>query len=202
MVQLDPQTYALHLNQVLGGNPATTATNGDKVRLNVPTGGAAGTNFTMVMNVVQGDVDKSGSVLAADYSAVKKKFFKNTNSAPAGTDADYSPFHDVDASGSILANDYSEVKKHASSRPCRPAHRPRQRRRCSAPPALQRRCWRKGPPRHPAHGAACRPASGRKPLAGRPLRPVRDPAATRESRGAPGTGGNEPRPPSPKTFFC
>src|SRR5439155_9420773 len=109
VVQLDPQTYVLHLNGVLGGNPATTASNGDKVRLVIPGGAAGGSDFSDVLNVVQGDVDKSKSVLANDYSAVKARFFKNTRSPVTGTN-DYTPFHDVDGSGSILANDYSAVK--------------------------------------------------------------------------------------------
>jgi len=108
VTQLDPQTYALHLDKALG-SPGTTATNGDKVRLKIPSGGPAGTDFSVIMNVLQGDVDKSRSVLANDYSAVKARFFKNTNSVPSGTN-DYSPFMDVDGSGSILANDYSAVK--------------------------------------------------------------------------------------------
>jgi len=49
-------------------------------------------------------------VLAADYSAVRKKFFKTTADA-TNDDASYSPFHDVNGSGDILANDFSEVKK-------------------------------------------------------------------------------------------
>jgi hypothetical protein len=108
VTQLDPQTYALHLDKALG-SPGTTATNGDKVRLKIPSGGPAGTDFSLIMNVLQGDVDKSRSVLANDYSAVKARFFKNTNSPVSGTN-DYSPFMDVDGNGSILANDYSAVK--------------------------------------------------------------------------------------------
>jgi len=68
------------------------------------------------MNVLQGDADHSGelgihSVLAADFAAVKKKFFRTTADAPTGSDADYSPFADVNGDGQILANDFSEVKK-------------------------------------------------------------------------------------------
>jgi hypothetical protein len=64
------------------------------------------------LDVLQGDVDASGSVLASDFSDVKKKFFRSTNSPTGATaDASYSPFGDVDGSGDILANDYSEVKK-------------------------------------------------------------------------------------------
>jgi len=65
----------------------------------------------------QGDVDHTGEtggahqVLANDFSAVKKKFFKNTSDAATGADTDYSAFHDVNGSGDILANDFSEVKK-------------------------------------------------------------------------------------------
>ena len=68
------------------------------------------------MNVLQGDVDHTGetggthSVLASDFSAVKKKFFKDTTDTTTG-DTSYSAFHDVNGSGNILATDFSEVKK-------------------------------------------------------------------------------------------
>jgi len=70
--------------------------------------GTAGGAFSFALNVLPGDVNQSGSVLADDYSAVKKKFFKDTADA---TNTGYSPLHDVDGSGVILANDFSEVKK-------------------------------------------------------------------------------------------
>ena len=72
--------------------------------------GTAGGAFRFAFNVLPGDVNQSGGVLADDYSAVKKKFFKDTADATS-TDASYSPLHDVDGSGVILANDFSEVKK-------------------------------------------------------------------------------------------
>ena len=67
--------------------------------------GTAGGDFRFRLNVLPGDVDRNGSVLANDYSAVKSRFFQNTSSP------NYTAFHDVDGSGSILANDYSEVKR-------------------------------------------------------------------------------------------
>jgi hypothetical protein len=73
-------------------------------------GAPGGASYTRTINVLQGDVDKSGSVLANDFSNVKKKFFKSTAS-PGSGDTRYTVFHDVDGSGSILANDFSEVKK-------------------------------------------------------------------------------------------
>jgi hypothetical protein len=63
------------------------------------------------LNVLQGDVDRSGTVLANDFSEVKKKFFKSAVAPGPAGDTQYSVFHDVDGSGSILANDFSEVKK-------------------------------------------------------------------------------------------
>ena len=101
---LDATHVLLTLDQPLGGNPATTATNGDRFAINVTGGGPGGGNYQLKFNVVQGDVNKSGSVLANDYSDVKSRFFQNSNQAA------YSPFHDVDGSGSVLANDYSAVK--------------------------------------------------------------------------------------------
>jgi hypothetical protein len=91
--------------------PARTATTS---RSAWPAAGAGGSNLSLRMNVLQGDTDHTGetggqhSVLAADFSAVKKKFFKDTTSPVTGTDVDYSVFHDVNGSGSILANDFSE----------------------------------------------------------------------------------------------
>jgi parallel beta-helix repeat protein len=72
--------------------------------------GAGGGNFVLTLNVLPGDVNGTGSVLADDFSEVKKRFFKDTTDTTTG-DTSYSPFHDVDGSGSILADDYSEVKK-------------------------------------------------------------------------------------------
>jgi parallel beta-helix repeat protein len=78
---------------------------------NFPSGdGAGGGDFVFTFNVLPGDVTGSGSVLADDFSEVKKRFFKDTADTTTG-DTSYSPFHDVDGSGSILADDYSEVKK-------------------------------------------------------------------------------------------
>jgi hypothetical protein len=108
---LDPTHVLYTLSQPLGGNPATTATNGDRFRLTVADGAAGGGTYELRFNVVQGDVNKSRSVLADDFSDVKKKFFRSTgNPGPAG-DTQYTAFHDVNGSGSILADDFSEVKK-------------------------------------------------------------------------------------------
>jgi hypothetical protein len=119
----DPTAFVLQLSKPLGGgNPTTgvapsTAENGDYVTFGVPGGGPAGSNFSLRMNVLQGDTDhlnetvENHAVLARDFAEVKKKFFKSTLDAPAGNDTDYSPFHDVDGSGNILARDYAEVKK-------------------------------------------------------------------------------------------
>jgi hypothetical protein len=117
----DPLAYVVTLTQPLGGGNPTTGVaptaneNGDRITLGVP-GGPGGANLSLRMNVLQGDTDHTGengthSVLAADFSAVKKKFFKSTADPATGADTDYSVFHDVNGSGDILANDFSEVKK-------------------------------------------------------------------------------------------
>ena len=97
------------------GLAPTTTENGDRITLSVPGGGAGGTNFSFRMNVLQGDVDHlnetTHNVLARDYAEVKKRFFKNSGTAPSNPDTDYTPFHDVDGNGQILARDYAEVKK-------------------------------------------------------------------------------------------
>jgi len=62
----DPTAYVVRLNQPLGGgNPATgtaptAAQNGDHVTLGVPGAGAGGTNFSLRMDVLQGDTDHTG----------------------------------------------------------------------------------------------------------------------------------------------
>ena len=99
----DATTYVLRLERPLGNLPEG-GENGDRIDLTVADAGPGGSDFRQRITVVQGDVDKSGSVLANDYSAVKARFFQTT------TTPSYTAFHDVDGSGSILANDYSAVK--------------------------------------------------------------------------------------------
>jgi hypothetical protein len=82
--------------------------------------GTPGGDFRFRFNVLPGDVDRSGAVLADDYSAVKRKFFSSTASPGSGAAA-YSVFHDVNGSGSVLADDYSEVKKRFFTRLPSPA---------------------------------------------------------------------------------
>jgi len=72
--------------------------------------GAAGGAFSFAFNVLPGDTTRDGSVLADDFSAVKKRFFKDTSDLTV-TDSSYSPYHDVSGDGLILALDFSEVKK-------------------------------------------------------------------------------------------
>jgi hypothetical protein len=117
----DPTVYVVTLDKPLGGgNPATGTAptpqqNGDRITVTVPAAGFGGP-ASIRLNVLQGDTDHTGengthSVLAADFSLVKKKFFTSTTTAPTGSETDYSAFADVDGSGQILANDFSEVKK-------------------------------------------------------------------------------------------
>jgi hypothetical protein len=88
-------------------NPVGAAAGGDAY----PSGdGAPGGDFRFRVNLLPGDTTRNGTVLADDYSAVKKKFFKDTTDPTTG-DTSYSPFHDVNGDGIILAFDFSEVKK-------------------------------------------------------------------------------------------
>jgi len=107
--KLDARTFLLTLDRPLGTTAAGDV-EGDQIRLAVP-GGAAGALYRLRFNVLPGDVTRSGAVLADDFSDVKKRFFKSTNTPATGGASDYSPFADVDASGSVLATDFSEVKK-------------------------------------------------------------------------------------------
>ena len=111
--QLDPVTFVFRLARPLGALPAG-GENGDRVRLTMPGWGFNGTNYNLTLNVLQGDVNHAGetthSVVAADFSDVKNRFFRTTAApGPAGP-TQYSIFHDVDGSGGILANDFSFVK--------------------------------------------------------------------------------------------
>jgi hypothetical protein len=73
--------------------------------------GRPGGDFHFRFNVLPGDVNRDGRVLADDFSEVKKRFFRTaTSPVPAG-DTQYSVFADVNGSGDILADDYGEVKK-------------------------------------------------------------------------------------------
>jgi hypothetical protein len=72
--------------------------------------GQAGGDFRFRMNVLAGDTERDGIVLANDYSEVKKRFFTSTKNETSDT-GHYDIFHDIDGSGIILAFDYSEVKK-------------------------------------------------------------------------------------------
>jgi hypothetical protein len=71
--------------------------------------GTPGGDFLLRFNVLPGDADRSGTVLANDFSDVKRKFFSSTTSPGTGAAA-YSIFHDVNGSGSILADDFSIIK--------------------------------------------------------------------------------------------
>lgn len=72
--------------------------------------GQPGGDFKFRFNVLAGDTDRNGVVLAADYSGVKARFFTSTRNEEIEGNR-YSVYHDIDGSGIILANDYSEVKK-------------------------------------------------------------------------------------------
>jgi hypothetical protein len=87
------------------GGPAISA--GDRY----PSGdGTAGGDFRFRVNILAGDVDRNGVVVANDFSDVKKKFFSSTRQELSGLQK-YDVFYDVDGSGQIVANDFSEVKK-------------------------------------------------------------------------------------------
>ena len=72
--------------------------------------GVAGGDFRFRFNVLAGDVDRNGVVVASDFSDVKRRFFTSTTVEGSGSNR-YSVFHDVDGDGRIVAEDYSEVKR-------------------------------------------------------------------------------------------
>ena len=75
-----------------------------RVELDGRVGGPAG--WSARVDVLPGDVDGSGAVLAGDFSDVKRRFFSTATGA-----GDYDVFCDVNGSGSILADDFSEVRR-------------------------------------------------------------------------------------------
>ena len=92
--------------------PLGAALDGEWSGLNevYPSGdGAAGGDFRFRINVLPGDTNRNGTVVAIDASEVKAKFFTSTATGGSGPGA-YTPYHDVNGSGSILANDFSLVK--------------------------------------------------------------------------------------------
>jgi len=95
------------------GNPLKGNVNNNGGGDTGDTGGAGGASqardYVDLLPVLPGDVNRSGTVLANDFSLVKSKFFSST-AEPDEYQSRYSPFADVDGSGSILANDYSAVK--------------------------------------------------------------------------------------------
>ena len=66
-------------------------------------------DFKFNFEVLPGNVNRTGPVLADDFSSVKARFFRSTTNPGTGPTG-YSIFHDVDGSGSILADDFSNVK--------------------------------------------------------------------------------------------
>jgi uncharacterized delta-60 repeat protein len=110
VTKLDDRTFAVALIRPIGADSAG-GNDGDRIHLTVAGGGANNGTYALDFNVLQGDVDGSGQVVAADFSAVKKKFFKSTNDPVTGADSDYSVYHDVNGDGVILADDFSAVKK-------------------------------------------------------------------------------------------
>ena len=108
-------TWRLADDAVFGADRVRLELDGDSVRgggrqLDGDGDGAAGGNFAAPFDVLPGDVNGDGIVLADDFSAVKKKFFSTPTSTLTGDKA-YTALHDVDGSGFILANDFSEVKR-------------------------------------------------------------------------------------------
>jgi subtilisin-like proprotein convertase family protein len=105
----DPKTVVLTLARPLG-DPGSGNPDGDRLRLTVPNAAAGGAAYVLNFNVLQGDVNNNGAVLADDFSDVKKRFFKDTTDTTSN-DTSYSPYQDVNGDGTILAFDFSEVKK-------------------------------------------------------------------------------------------
>ena len=61
------------------------------------------------VDVLPGDANGDGAVLADDLAGVKARFFRSARSPGTGTNA-YSVVHDLDGSGVILADDFAAAK--------------------------------------------------------------------------------------------
>jgi uncharacterized delta-60 repeat protein len=83
----------------------------DRLRLDLNVPALAGGALLLRLDVLPGDVDDSGAVVAGDVSNVKKRFFSTTAAPGPAGNTQYSPFCDVDGSAAIVAGDFSEVKK-------------------------------------------------------------------------------------------
>ena len=106
--------FVFTLDAPLGADKLLLDVNGDAGGVTAAAGGlpldgdgdnTPGGDFRFRFNALPGDIDRSGSVLANDFSAVKQNFFA-TPSSPL-----YSVAQDVNGSGAILADDFSEVKR-------------------------------------------------------------------------------------------
>ena len=111
VTQLDDRTLALRLDRALGNIPGG-GIEGDRVRITIPGAGAGGTDFTQVINVLQGDAsrDTLGRVNAADQGYVKSRVNRTTNAPGTGAQALYTVFADVNGDGRINAADQGAVK--------------------------------------------------------------------------------------------
>jgi len=113
VTQLDPQTVALTLDRALGIQPppATDPTQGDRIKLKVPTAGPGGTDYTTNLNVLQGDADRAAThrVNAIDLGFVKARA-NTTSNDTATTGAVYTAFADLNGSGRIDAIDLGAAK--------------------------------------------------------------------------------------------
>jgi hypothetical protein len=98
--------YAFTLDRRLGDLPGG-GNNGDVLLVRLAD--TVGVPFSQLIDVLQGDVNRTGSVVASDFSEVKVRFFRSTAAPGAGTSA-YTPYHDVDGSAAITAADFSAVK--------------------------------------------------------------------------------------------
>jgi len=82
---------------------STKATSGD---------GHPGGDFRYRFDVLPGDVNGDGIVLADDFAEVKRRFFTTFRDYnPEITNRTYGYLYDINGSGDILADDYAEVKK-------------------------------------------------------------------------------------------
>ena len=73
----DPRAFTFVLDRPLGGDGAVGASDGDRLTVTVHGAAAGGADLMLRLNVLQGDVDRSGTVAAADFSDVKKRFFRS-----------------------------------------------------------------------------------------------------------------------------
>ena len=109
----DPFTYVLTLNRPLGVLPAPqVGAEGDRVTLRVAGGAGGAADFTLPLNVLQGDANRAnGRVTSTDVTLVRSRLNRSADEAtPPGGAQPYTAFADLNGDGRINSTDVTAVR--------------------------------------------------------------------------------------------